>query len=147
MVAIFYDDQIEQVYSPFSAMVKVIGFLAFLTICLASMGLLGMVVFTTEIKLKEVSIRKVLGASEEGLVLLLSKGFVFLLAISAAIALPATYFFFENIVLVNFAHHKPIDIVDLLISLSVVVSLAFLIIGLHTMRTARTNPASVLGRD
>src|SRR6185369_6968013 len=72
----FYDDQIEHAYAQFSVMVKVIGFLAFLAICISSMGLFGMVVFTTETKLKEISIRKVLGASEGNLVVLLSRGFL-----------------------------------------------------------------------
>jgi hypothetical protein len=48
----FYDDQIEQAYSQFSMMIKVIGFLGFLAVCIASMGLFGMVVFTTETKFK-----------------------------------------------------------------------------------------------
>jgi hypothetical protein len=64
----------------FEVMVKVIGFITFLAICIASMGLFGMVVFTTETRLKEISIRKVLGASEGGLIFLLSKGFLILLA-------------------------------------------------------------------
>jgi ABC-type antimicrobial peptide transport system permease subunit len=73
-------------------MIKVIGFLAFLAISIASMGLFGMVVFTTETRLKEISIRKVLGASEEKLVYLLSKGFLFLLCLAALIALPLLIF-------------------------------------------------------
>ncbi len=52
-----------------------------------------MVVFTTETKLREISIRKVLGASETGLVFLLSKGFLLLLGIAVLIALPLTSFF------------------------------------------------------
>ncbi|MEJ0028929.1 MAG: hypothetical protein WDO15_00425 [Bacteroidota bacterium] len=44
----FYDDAIEGAYSELSAMIKVIGFLSFIAISIASLGLLGMVVFTTE---------------------------------------------------------------------------------------------------
>ncbi len=73
----FYDDQIEEAYSQFVVMIKVVGFLAFLAICIASLGLFGMVVFTTETRLKEISIRKVLGASEGSLVIKLSYGFWF----------------------------------------------------------------------
>ncbi len=71
--AVFYDEQIEEAYKQFEVMVKVIGFITFLAICIASMGLFGMVVFTTETRLKEISIRKVLGASEGGLIFHLSK--------------------------------------------------------------------------
>jgi len=106
----FYDDQIEQAYSQFSVMIKVIGFLAFLAVCIASMGLFGMVVFTTETRLKEISIRKVLGASEWILIILLSRGFLFLLALAALVAIPSTYLFFDKIVLANFAYHMPVGL-------------------------------------
>ena len=71
--ATFYDEQIESSYRDFSSRIKVIGSLSFLAICIAAIGLLGMVVFTTETRIKEISIRKVLGASESNLVFLLTK--------------------------------------------------------------------------
>jgi len=145
--ATLYDDQIEKAYSPFSMMIKIIGFLAFLTVCIASLGLFGMVVFTTETRLKEISIRKVLGASESSLILLLSRNFLVMLLLAALIALPATYFFFDKIVLVNFAYHKAVSVAELLISLSLVVVLAFAMIGSQTFKTARTNPSKVLKAD
>jgi ABC-type antimicrobial peptide transport system permease subunit len=77
----FYNEQIQEAFAGLSATVKLAGFLAFLAISIASLGLLGMVVFTTEIRLKEISIRKVMGASEGKLLYLLGKGFVFLLLI------------------------------------------------------------------
>ncbi|MEJ0030829.1 MAG: hypothetical protein WDO15_10875 [Bacteroidota bacterium] len=54
----FYDEAIEEAYAEYSVMVKIIGILSFLTISIASMGMFGMVVFTTETRLKEVGIRK-----------------------------------------------------------------------------------------
>lgn len=140
----FYDDQIEEAYRQFSVMVKVIGFLAFLAICISSMGLFGMVVFTTETKLKEISIRKVLGANEFTLVYLLSKGFLLLLTAAAIIALPTTYFFFDQVVLTKFAYHQPISLAELLMGVSTVMMLAFLLIGSQTLKVARSNPAKVL---
>jgi ABC-type antimicrobial peptide transport system permease subunit len=140
----FYDDQIEEAYSQFSVMIRVIGFLSFLAVCIASLGLFGMVVFTTETRLKEISIRKVLGASEGRLVMMLSKGFLFLLALSTIIALPATYFFFDKVVLAQFAYHQPIGIVELAISVAIVMVLAFIMIGSQTLSAARQHPAEVL---
>ncbi len=93
MDARFYSDQIEEAYGQFAVMIKVIGFLAFLAICIASLGLFGMVVFTTETRLKEISIRKVLGASEGSLVMKLSYSFLILLLVASVIALPVTYLF------------------------------------------------------
>jgi putative ABC transport system permease protein len=142
--AVFYDEQIEQAYSQFEVMVKVIGFITFLAICIASMGLFGMVVFTTETRLKEISIRKVLGASEGGLIFLLSKGFLLLLVIATLIALPATYLFFDQVVLTKFVYHQPIGVTELLASVLVVMFIAFLMIGSQTLKAARSNPANVL---
>jgi putative ABC transport system permease protein len=140
----FYSDQIQEAYNQFSVMVKVFGFLAFLAVCIASMGLLGMVVFATETRLKEVSIRKVLGASEATLVYMLSKGFVMLLVVAACIALPATYFFFDKVVLVEFMYHAPIHISELVLGFFIVMLVALFMIGSQTLRAARANPADVL---
>jgi putative ABC transport system permease protein len=140
----FYDDAIEEAYSELSAMIKIIGFLSFIAISIASLGLLGMVVFTTETRLREISIRKVLGATSANLVFLLSRGFVILLAVSALIALPITYLFFENVVLTNFPFHDPIGIGELFGGLLAVLAIAFIMIGSQTLRAAQSNPAEIL---
>lgn len=142
----FYDEQIEEAYNEFSALIKIIGFLAFLAISISSLGLFGMVVFTTETKLKEISIRKVLGAGEGGLIYLLSKGFVILLSLSACIALPVTYLLFDQLVLSNFAYHLPIG-VELTFGFILVMVIAFAMIGSQTLKIARTNPATVLKNE
>ena len=140
----FYKDAIEDAYSDLSAMIKVIGFLSFIAISIASLGLFGMVVFTTETRLKEISIRKVLGATSGNLVVLLSGGFAVLLAISALIALPVTYLFFENVVLTRFPFHAPIGAVELFSGLLAVLAIAFIMIGSQTIRAAQSNPAEIL---
>lgn len=145
--ATFYDEQIERSYGDFSSRIKTIGALAFLAICIASIGLFGMVVFTTETRLKEISIRKVLGAGERNLVFLLSKGFLLLLAISAAIALPVTHFFFAKYVLNEYADNAPIAWNELLVGTAMVITIAFIMIGAHTLQAARSNPAEVLKNE
>lgn len=140
----FYEEAIEDAYSEFSTMIKIIGFLSFLTISIASMGLFGMVVFTTETRLKEIGIRKVMGASSGSLIYLLSRGFLSLLSISALIALPVTYLFFENFVLTNFPYHTPVQIAELFVGLLTVLVIAFIMIGSQTMKAARSNPVDVL---
>jgi putative ABC transport system permease protein len=142
--ATFYDEQIESSYRDFSSRLKEIGALSFLAICIASIGLLGMVVFTTETRLKEISIRKVLGATEASLIFLLSKNFLMLLAIATLIALPATHFFFVKYVLKEYADGVPNSWSELMIGLTTVIATAFIMIGSHTLRVARTNPTEVL---
>lgn len=140
----FYDEEIEEAYSEFSVMIKIIGFLSFLAISIASMGLFGMVAFTTETRLKEISIRKVMGASYGSLIFLLSRNFLLLLSISAFIALPVTYLFFENMVLTRFPYHTPVQVIELLVGLPAVLLIAFIMIGSQTLKAAKSNPAEVL---
>jgi putative ABC transport system permease protein len=140
----FYNEQIEEAFRGLKASMKVGGFLAFLVIIIASIGLLGMVVFTTETRLKEISIRKILGASETGLLYLLGKGFLLLLVTAGLIALPLTYLFFEKILLPKIANHAPIGMLELFIGVVAIMGLALLLIGSQTLKVARTNPAEVL---
>lgn len=145
--ATFYDDQIEDSYQTFSARIKVIGALSLLAICIASFGLLGMVVFTTETRLKEVSIRKVVGAGEGSLVFLLSRGFLILLLIAGVIALPATQLFFLHYALDEYADNLFIPWNELVAALICVMAISFLMIVMHTLKVARTNPAKVLKNE
>jgi ABC-type antimicrobial peptide transport system permease subunit len=142
-----YSDRIAYSYREISAVLKMMGFLAFLAICIASLGLLGMVIFITETRLKEISIRKVLGANEGKLIYLLSKGFLILLIISGAIALPITYLFFDQLVFQEMQNHINIVITDLLIGFFAVMILALILIGSQTLKIARTNPAHVLKNE
>jgi putative ABC transport system permease protein len=140
----FYDEQIEQSFAGLKAAVKVAGFLAVLVICIACIGLLGMVVFTTETRLKEVSIRKVLGSTESGLIILLSKSFLFLVTIAGAIAIPSSWIFFEKFFLPQIANHAPISAVELITGFLVVVILSLIMICSQTLKVVRTNPAEIL---
>lgn len=140
----FYNDQLEKTYAQFSVMVKGIGFISFLAICIASLGLFGMVVFTTEVRLKEIGIRKVLGATESGLIFLLSKGFLLLLGVAALVALPATYLFFDQIILPKLVYHLPMAFYEFVVPLLAVMLLASLLIGSQTLKAARTNPVKNL---
>lgn len=140
----FYTDEIDEAFSGFRAAVKLAGFLAFLAICIASLGLLGMVVFTTETRLKEVSIRKVLGASETGLMYLMGRSFFFLLIISALVGLPLTYLFFEKVIFQEIGNYLPIALTDLMTGVVAIMVVAFIMIASQTLKVARTNPAEVL---
>lgn len=140
----FYQDEIEEAYQELSAVLKTIGFLSFLAISIASLGLLGMVVFITETRIKEIGIRKVLGASSGNLVFLLSRGFLILLAISSLISVPLTYVFFERVVLTRFPFHKSIGAPELLSGVMGVLAVALIMIGSQTMKAAQSNPAEVL---
>lgn len=143
----FYEEKIQKAYDQLAGMMKIIGFLALLAISIASLGLLGMVVFTTETRLKEISIRKVMGASEGNLIFLMSRGFMILLCLAGVLAVPVTYWLFDRVVFADITYRAPVGILDLLGGTLVVFALALLAVGSQTLRVARVNPASTLRNE
>lgn len=143
----FYDEDIETAYSETTGMIKILGFLAVLAISIASFGLLGMVVFTTETRLREISIRKVLGATERGIFLLLSKGFITLLIVASVIAIPITYYLCDQVIFAEMVYRASIGVLELFLGTFVVIGIALLAISSQTWRVARANPASTLGTE
>ncbi|MEP1035065.1 ABC transporter permease [Ekhidna sp.] len=140
----FYNELIQEAYNDQAILFKIFGFLAFLAISIATMGLLGMAVFTTETRQKEISVRKVLGASKKNLMFILSKGFIVMLLISAAIAMPLSYLFFNEMVMADFVNRIIIGPIELLSGVFIVFTIGILTIGWQTGRAARANPADML---
>lgn len=140
----FYNEQLQEAFAGLRATVKLAGFLAFLAICIASLGLLGMVVFTTEIRAKEISIRKVLGASQGALLYLLGKGFVFLLLIATAVSLPIVVLFFEKVVFPKTVNHTSLNVFEMLLGVLMIFLLALAMVVSQTWKAAKANPAEVL---
>jgi putative ABC transport system permease protein len=87
-MAHFFDDETKEAYSVYFSMIKICGFLGFLAISISCLGLLGMVVFTVENRMKEVGVRKVMGATAWSITVVLSRNFVKLMIIAAVIAIP-----------------------------------------------------------
>jgi putative ABC transport system permease protein len=127
----------------FSDIVEVVGFIAVLAITISCMGLLGMATYTTETRMKEISIRKILGSSDRELVLLLSKGFLKLLMISIVVGIPASWFI-NNLWLEFMAYRT--DVTFAMISLGVIILITFggITIGSQTLRATLANPVDNL---
>ena len=143
----FYQERIENAYAKLSWIVRIVAFIAFLAISIASLGMLGMVVFVTETRTKEISVRKVLGASFSNLITLMSKSFIWLLVVSTAIAIPAGYYIMDKVIFGKLVYRAPISIVDAGLGAFVVIVIALLMIVWQTSNVARTNPASVLKNE
>ncbi len=73
-------------------------------------------------------------------------GYLAFLAICIS-SIPATYFFFDKIVLTEMANHAPIQIIELLLGVVLVMTIALVMIGSQTLKVARTNPAVVLKNE
>lgn len=123
--------------------VNFMGLLTALAFSIACLGLLGMVTYTTETRIKEVGIRKVMGAEVRQIIWLLSWDFVKLLLIAGAIALPLGYLA-GMAFLINFAYHVSIGFETLGGCIGLLLGLGGLTIGFRTYRAALSNPADSL---
>ncbi|MCE6992788.1 ABC transporter permease [Dyadobacter sp. CY323] len=140
----FLEDQIRDSYSFYNQIMKLWGFMGVLAITIACLGLLGTVVFTIKNRVKEVSIRKVMGASSGSLVYLLSKEFIVLLAIAGIFAIPSVYLLMELMLSEAQYYHAPIGAFEIVISLAFVLSLGLTTVFSQTMKAANSNPVDNL---
>ncbi len=141
---VFYEDQIARIYEQHLATYKIVTFLAFLAITISTLGLLGMAVFTKESRLKEVSIRKVLGASTGNIMLLLSRGFLLLIAIAGLCAIPVTLYIVDSMILNELAHRVNIGLLEILSGFSIVLLIGTLTVFWQTHEAAVQNPINTL---
>lgn len=125
------------------ATISLLGYLAFIALSIATLGLLGLVIYTVETKRKETGIRKVIGASTRQLIGLLSKKFVWLLVIAGAIALPIGYTL-SYLFLQNFADRVGNGFGSALVCFLFLLSVGLLVIFSQTWRASRENPVNSL---
>jgi len=137
----FFDDFIAAFYEKEQKTVQIISASTLMAIFISCMGLFGLVIFTTRQRNKEISIRKVFGASVYDIFVLLSGSFVKLVLISALIASPVAWFAM-NKWLESFAYHVPVHwwIFVLAGLFAIVITLAT--ISLQTIKVARDNPVN-----
>ncbi|SDK01050.1 putative ABC transport system permease protein [Catalinimonas alkaloidigena] len=139
----FYDEQLKINYGLLQDVTAIVGFFSFLAVVIACLGLLGIVTFTAETRVKEVGIRKVLGANVTQVVLLLSRGFLQLLGIAVLIATPLAYFA-NQLWLQNLANRVDIGAGILFLGICIMLLLGLLTVASQTWRVARANPVNSL---
>ena len=139
----FLDDHFEKLYRTDQQMSSVVAIMAGLAILISCMGLFGLAAITTSRKIKEIGIRKVLGATEAQITVLLSRNFTLLLVISFIIASPVTYWLLLKW-LESFAYRITINPLLFFLGGFVALTIALLTISYHTVRSARSNPVDSL---
>jgi putative ABC transport system permease protein len=139
----FFDEQMANNYQMLIDVISVIGLFAFLSISIACLGLLGIATYTVERRVREVGIRKVLGAGEFGIAYLLSSSFLKIPLISIAIASPIAYFA-NNLWLQEFSHRIDYGFGTIFFGAIIMLVLGLITIGSQTLRISRTNPADTL---
>jgi len=121
----------------------IIGLASAFAILISCLGLIGMTSFITETRLKEIGIRKVLGASTKSMVNLLSVGFIKMIIIAVVIASPLAWFI-NNQWLQEIGNRIEIGPAEFIISIFVLLLIALITIGSQTIKAAGTNPVEII---
>lgn len=129
--------------SGFTDILKIIEYISFLTIVLACLGMLGMVMYNTQLRIKEISVRKVLGASVKDVTVLLSRSYMWLIGIGVLIGIPLSYLV-SNLFLQNFAYKITYGIWLIVAGVLITGLLGLITICTQTIRTALSNPVKSL---
>jgi putative ABC transport system permease protein len=119
---------------------KILGYFAIFAVLISCLGLFGLACFITEQRTKEISIRKVLGASVAKLILMFSKEFARWVIVANLIAWPVAYFAMSKW-LQGFAYRTGIQIWIFLLSSFLALLIALGTVTVHTTKAALANPA------
>ena len=142
----FLSEYFEDVFQLLTGINKALAAFAAVALLVALIGLFGLAAFMTELRTKEVGIRKVLGATSRQLILQLSKGFMGILLLSIIIALPLAYFL-NNLWLQEFAFRVSISFAVLAFGVLTLVILGLITIGSQTYRATIINPIDHLRNE
>jgi putative ABC transport system permease protein len=139
----FLDENFDKMYKAEEKLSVLFAIFTGFTILVACLGLFGLVVYSTSQRYREVSIRKVLGASERNLVVLLGRTYVILIGIAFAVAVPVSFFAARKW-LQTFAFR--IDITPLLFIKAglLITAIALLTVGIQSYRATQANPVEAL---
>ncbi len=142
----FLDDQLNQQYKAESRTGLIFGSFTGIAIVIACIGLFGMAMISFNQRTKEVSVRKVLGASIAQLTVLLVGDFTRLILIAIVIATPFAWFLMDWW-LNNFTYQVGIHPAVFLASGLVLILIAWVTLGYFTFKTVRVNPAETLKNE
>ena len=139
----FLDESFDLQYRADEKLVAIFSNFTFLSIFIACLGLFGLASFTAEQRTKEIGIRKALGASVSGIILLLSKEFTKWILVANIIAWPIAYLAM-NRWLQNFAYRINIGIGTFILAALLALVIALLTVGYQAIKAARANPVEAL---
>lgn len=139
----FLDDDVNTLYEAEVRTKSIFQIFTALGIFISSIGLLGLITFMTEQRIKEIGIRKVLGASISGVVALLSKEILILVTISNLIAWPLAYYSMQEW-LKDFAYRTTIGIDIFITAGLLLILLSFFTIFWKAVKAAQANPVKSL---
>jgi putative ABC transport system permease protein len=142
-ISFFLDDHYNQQYQSDQQFGKIFGTFSALAIFIACLGLFGLSSLTAIQRTKEIGVRKVLGASVPGIIVMVSKDYILLMIVAVFVATPLALWIMNGW-LQDFANRIDFTWWMIAIPSFVVIVIALLTVSLHTLKAARTNPAKSL---
>jgi len=142
----FLDGEFDKLYKYEQRFGAVINYFAAFAMLISCLGLMGLASFSVEQRIKEIGVRKVLGASVSSVLVLFSSEFIRWVLLSNLIAWPLAYIFI-NRWLENFAYRTSINWLVFAGAGLVTLMIAVLTISFQTIKAANTNPAKILRHD
>lgn len=142
----FLSENYERLYESEQKQSQLFTLFSGLAIFIACLGLFGLATFNTMQRVKEIGIRKVLGASVPSILTLLSKEIVVLIIVSNLIAWPVAWYLMD-LWLNSFAYHVTMDPVLYLLASVGTILIALATVSSQTIRAAQTNPSNTLRNE
>ncbi|MBS1525083.1 MAG: ABC transporter permease [Bacteroidetes bacterium] len=139
----FLDDHFNEVYKADQQQSQIVGILSGLAIFISCLGLFGLASYSAEKRVKEIGVRKVLGASVQRIVLLLSMNFLVLVLIANVIAIPLAGWAMHEW-LQDFAYRINLSSIVFVAVFFISVIIAFVTISFQSIKAATTNPVKSL---
>ena len=139
----FLDDSFNSLYSSERRAGKLFAGFSILAIIIASLGLFGLAAFETQVRIKEIGIRKVMGSSTTNIFTLLIGDFIKLVFIGFIISIPISVFFM-NSWLNNFSYKISINILEFMMAAIIIFIIIFISVGYYTIKASIQNPVDSL---
>jgi putative ABC transport system permease protein len=142
----FLDDYFDRQYAADQQFGKVFGLFSTLALVVACLGLFGLSTFMIAQRTKEIAVRKVLGATISGMVMLFSKDFVKLILIANLVTLPLVYLGVRHW-LNNFAFHTDIGWIMFVVPAALLLIISLTTVSFQTIKTGSVNPVKSLRQE
>jgi putative ABC transport system permease protein len=139
----FYDDSLNSLYKSETHMASVFTYFSILSILITSLGLYGLVSISIERRVKEIGIRKVLGASMSNIVFILSKEYAVWVMLSNIVTWPVAYYFM-NKWLQNFAYRTELSLWIFVSSGGIALVISLTTVSIQAIKAAVANPIKAL---
>jgi len=139
----FLDDSLNRLYQDEQNQANLFQVFGLIAISIACLGLFGLATLTTRKRMKEIGVRKVLGANLPDIIYLLSKNFLVLVLVASVIVIPLGWLAMENW-LTSFEYHIQLQVWYFLAATALALIIALLTVAYHSFKAAWVNPADTL---